>query len=762
MKKIILIQFLIFTTILNSQRILPIDNTKEKTKIFSFYVRIPNTNNLPTILSKSSEGVFIRHNNTKSQSIFNKYKVYDFIQAFPTAKTQSLKETYLVKVNDIRLMSELRNILPNIYTFSEQINDEPVLLSSEYNNSTFYIPNDYGLELAQTDLDLINAQQAWDYTTGNPNIKLGVVDTGFDVSHPELLGTITATGVNSSHEHGTSAAFNMAANTNNAIGLASIGNNCYIEARTGLSLNNCLLLSQDGIKVINGSWLNSCSFLQAHQNIINEIHDNGTVLVFAAGNTTNCGGNSNVVYPAAYNHVIAVTSIHHKNFMQPAYDDFGNYTGDVLRKIDTHDNSNVNGQKKDGSHNHTYVVDIAAPGYEVPSISRWYASGYGPVNGTSNAAPVVTGTIGLMKSVNSNLTVKEIESILKLTSANIYDIPENINYIDKLGAGRLDAGKAVEMAYKMAQPNDFIDIEDRDFYRDWAFEIKNAPYGIKISNEKFRDSIKVDFTAKNFIEIENSIIEPNSLGYSILSIDPNIPIPSMNRGFVKVKKYNNTNNISFFEGKTFQLEYFLKNGLREDLKFYEGESPLPPNIDFITSEISNQLNANFGGYCNVTGAIYKVEDGFLEVLERGGTTLRQCAGDEEMDVFNPITGNIYMQQPAKKVYYQIKDDENGLWLWSDENHKLFFSEKVLSIEENELEKAVNIFPSPAKDKIYIELKSTLIKITDISILDFQGRIILKKTSDFNNFNISKLARGIYFINVKTENNSSILKKIILE
>ena len=367
-----------------------------------------------------------------------------------------------------------------------------------------------------------------------------------------------------------------------------------------------------------------------------------------------------------------------------------------------------------------------------------------------------------MKSVNSNLTVKEIESILKLTSANIYNIPENINYIDKLGAGRLDAGKAVEMAYKMAQPNDFIDIEDRDFYRDWAFEIKNAPYGIKISNEKFRDSIKVDFTAKNFIEIENSIIEPNSLGYSILSIDPNIPIPSMNRGFVKVKKYNNTNNISFFEGKTFQLEYFLKNGLREDLKFYEGESPLPPNIDFITSEISNQLNANFGGYCNVTGAIYKVEDGFLEVLERGGTTLRQCAGDEEMDVFNPITGNIYMQQPAKKVYYQIKDDENGLWLWSDENHKLFFSEKVLSIEENELEKAVNIFPSPAKDKIYIELKSTLIKITDISILDFQGRIILKKTSDFNNFNISKLARGIYFINVKTENNSSILKKIILE
>jgi len=93
---------------------------------------------------------------------------------------------------------------------------------------------------------------------------------------------------------------------------------------------------------------------------------------------------------------------------------------------------------------------------------------------------------------------------------------------------------------------------------------------------------------------------------------------------------------------------------------------------------------------------------------------------------------------------------------------IFFSEKVLSIEENELEKAVNIFPSPAKDKIYIELKSTLIKITDISILDFQGRIILKKTSDFNNFNISKLARGIYFINVKTENNSSILKKIILE
>lgn len=79
--------------------------------------------------------------------------------------------------------------------------------------------------------------------------------------------------------------------------------------------------------------------------------------------------------------------------------------------------------------------------------------------------------------------------------------------------------------------------------------------------------------------------------------------------------------------------------------------------------------------------------------------------------FTPITGNIYLQQPAEKVNYQFTTDEKGLWLWSDENHKLFFSEEVLSVEENELQKAISIYPNPAKKEFFIELKNNSFNIT---------------------------------------------------
>lgn len=93
---------------------------------------------------------------------------------------------------------------------------------------------------------------------------------------------------------------------------------------------------------------------------------------------------------------------------------------------------------------------------------------------------------------------------------------------------------------------------------------------------------------------------------------------------------------------------------------------------------TSELNASIGGYCNATTAKYRVHNNYLEVLERGGTTLMDCGGDEETEVFTHITANNYLDQPAKKVYFQITENKKGFFLWIDETHKLFFSEKITS------------------------------------------------------------------------------------
>ncbi|NRA11247.1 MAG: gliding motility-associated C-terminal domain-containing protein, partial [Crocinitomicaceae bacterium] len=83
---------------------------------------------------------------------------------------------------------------------------------------------------------------------------------------------------------------------------------------------------------------------------------------------------------------------------------------------------------------------ICAPGYDVAlTVSPgWYLTG----NGTSFAAPYVTGAIGLMLSLNPCLTPDEAEEILKVTADAIDAL--NPNYIGGLGAGRLNARAAVE------------------------------------------------------------------------------------------------------------------------------------------------------------------------------------------------------------------------------------------------------------------------------------------------------------------------------
>ena len=225
---------------------------------------------------------------------------------------------------------------------------------------------------------------------------------------------------------------------------------------------------------------------------------------------------------------------------------------------------------------------------------------------------------------------------------------------------------------------------------------------------------------------------------------------------------NSQETSSFFNYKTFKLEYFLKDGVRENLNLSPNDYPFPPEITFSKEENTDLLFASIAGYCNSTTAKYRLDTDYFEVLEGGGTTLRQCDGAEWTDIFTPLTGNIYGQQPAKKVYFKISEDEKELHLWSDENHKLVFSEKVLSTEEIQLEKLISIYPNSVKDLITIDIKFNAIKIVEALFYDHQGREVLKISENFKEINMSKFSSGIYFVKIKNKDGVTITKKIVKE
>lgn len=339
----------------------------------------------------------------------------NYTKVFPSSKQESLQMVYEFTCNcDVT----------DLYITLSRVSG---LKGVEYGPTyeTLETPNDYSLvSTTNWALDLIGAQNAWVYTTGDPTLNVAVSDQNFYNNHEELTGKInyydntnTAT-----KTHGTAVATIVAGNTNNSIGLSSIGYNTTLNLYR-MNYNEMLTASYNGARVINLSWTSGCFFNTYAQQAIDEVYNNGTFIVASAGNGTTCGGPNSLVYPAAYNHVFAVTSVGSQ---------------DNIEK--TIGNPNTRHQTNSS-------VDICAPGHNVPLTAApgWYLNS----SGTSFAAPYVTGTVALMLAVKSDLTNDEIDSILRLTATNIDTL--NPNYVGMIGSGRLNSGFAVQKVWEMTQ-----------------------------------------------------------------------------------------------------------------------------------------------------------------------------------------------------------------------------------------------------------------------------------------------------------------------
>ena len=346
------------------------------------------------------------------QELINEFTITDFKQILPDSRKDELLRVYEVSCE----CDQYDLITAMIEGVQSITGIEP---APKY--ELLYEPDDYNLIFAEDyALDLIGAQEAWEYTMGDSTIELAISDSNFDLDHQEFAGTTTYIESPLTHPniyHGTAVATTAAGNTDNATGKSSIGANCMLQLYS-MSYANFLTATYSGAKVINVSWTSGCSYSIYYQSIIDEVYENGTIVVAAAGNGSTCGAPENYVYPASLDHVISVSSI-------GPMDNHERVLGDPT-----------------STHQHNDMVDICAPGYDVALtvIDGWYLTG----NGTSFAAPYVTGTIGLMLSINPCLTFEDVEFILDSTSANI-DIL-NPAYAGKLGSGQLHAAKAVEMA----------------------------------------------------------------------------------------------------------------------------------------------------------------------------------------------------------------------------------------------------------------------------------------------------------------------------
>ncbi|MBI4668772.1 MAG: S8 family peptidase [Elusimicrobia bacterium] len=271
-------------------------------------------------------------------------------------------------------------------------------------------------------IERVGAPLAWEQAQGR-GIKVCIIDSGVDVSHPDLAGnvmggvslvesTTTPTAdIEDGLGHGTHVNGIIAA-MNNATGVVGAAPNASLYqskvfGSSGYTSISIVIAGVDycasiGAQVINMS-LGSSRKNDALELAIKKAHAAGIVIVAAAGNDYG----RPVSYPAAYPEVIAVSA------------------------------SNINNALADFSSKGP-EVDVIAPGDDI--LSTFKGGVYRELSGTSMASPHVAGVAALILSRNSALSNVQVKSIIEETATNL-ELPA-----DSQGRGLVNALKAVEKA----------------------------------------------------------------------------------------------------------------------------------------------------------------------------------------------------------------------------------------------------------------------------------------------------------------------------
>jgi flagellar hook assembly protein FlgD len=264
-------------------------------------------------------------------------------------------------------------------------------------------------------LEVVRAPAAWDRTHGAGDVRIAVVDSGVDVTHPDLAPKIAGafnavqpgTGVRDLVGHGTGVASVAAAATSNGEGIAGAGYDSSLLAvkvadRTGRIFTDDLAkgivwAADSGADIINLS-LGGPTSDGLEKAAVEYAQRRGALVVAAAGNE----GTSTRQFPGALAGVLAVGATTANGTARAAFSSFGPW------------------------------VDVAAPGRSI--LLATPGGGYERADGTSFSSPMVAGEAALLLASRPDRTADELRQAVTAgaTDARFGFARGNVDFVASL------------------------------------------------------------------------------------------------------------------------------------------------------------------------------------------------------------------------------------------------------------------------------------------------------------------------------------------
>ncbi|MBU0765210.1 MAG: S8 family serine peptidase, partial [Bacteroidetes bacterium] len=327
-----------------------------------------------------------------------------------------------------------------------------------------YVPDD-PLDTVCYHYDTIKAFEAYDISTGDASIIIGITDTGIEFGHEDLDDNLAVNysdpvnGIDDDNDgftdnyngwdlgqndrnpswdpgdwntellkespHGIWVSGMASAVPDNGKGVTGTGYHCkFLPVKISridpadpesviieYGYEGIVYAADHGCSVINCSWGNTY-WSRYEQDIVNYAAVNRNALVVAAAGND---GNTSLFYPASYNNVLSIACTKQGDEI---------YHGSW------------------GGSNYNDAVDMSAPGayIEVPTYNNDYKlSGWG----TSYSSAVVAGCAGIVKARFPDFGPEQIAAQLVVTADSIDTIPANETYAGKIGSGRVNLYRAV-------------------------------------------------------------------------------------------------------------------------------------------------------------------------------------------------------------------------------------------------------------------------------------------------------------------------------